>query len=382
MNPSAILSYYPTYSILDEILSNSQNYTTLNIYIDLKNNLQSLYMKHAIENIVSSTKLANGFCDTSIFTSLLSFLSFHKIYESKRDIKINFFIFFESGESYYHKNISKKYKISRKIDELYGLDYKDRELFFEVVRANLTLIEKVLNKVPCTKVIRLHHFEADFIPYFLITRNIVDTSPNVAHVVYSNDHDIYQTVRENVFQFSKAAKKKKIVKQGQVMFEYLKRKTNLPDNFLSLAMAVCGDPGDDVYGIKGIGPKTFSDMALDLEKITGGISNLYNNVQKKKPIFDPSKVIKNKYINKVIESENKDNLISNNLKLVSFELISRHIENPITTEDLERKNKILTNITESDIVDKDRMYKVLEMRKVYIQFDDLEVLYHGYEPGG
>jgi len=382
MHPSSIMSFYPTYSILDEILSTSENYDTLNIYIDLKNNLQSLYMKHTIENIVSATKLANGFCDTSIFTSVLSFLSFHKIYASKRDIKINFFIFFESGESYYHKNISKKYKISRKIDDLYGLDYKDRELFFEVLRANLTLIEKTLSHVPFTKVIRLHHMEADFIPYYLITRNIVDTSPNIAHVVYSNDHDIYQTVRPNVFQFSKAAKKKKIVKHGNVMFEFLKRKTNLSDDFLSLAMAVCGDPGDDVYGIKGIGPKTFSDIALDLEKMVGGIPNLYNNVEKGKTIFDPSKVIKNKYINKVLESESKDKLISNNLKLVSFELISRFIENPSTTEVLERKNKILTNIAESNIVDKERMYKVLEMRKVYIQFDDLEVLYHGFEPGG
>jgi len=166
------------------------------------------------------------------------------------------------------------------------------------------------------------------------------------------------------------------------MFEYLKRKTNLSDDFLSLAMAVCGDPGDDVYGIKGIGPKTFSDMAYDLEKMVGGIPNLYNNVEKGKPIFDPSKVIKNKYINKVLEAESQNKLISNNLKLVSFELISRFIENPSTTEVLERKNKILTNITESDIVDKDRIYKVLDMRKVYIQFDDLEVLYHGYKPGG
>jgi hypothetical protein len=35
MHPSSLLSYYPTYSILDEILSKN-NYKKLSIYIDLK----------------------------------------------------------------------------------------------------------------------------------------------------------------------------------------------------------------------------------------------------------------------------------------------------------------------------------------------------------
>ena len=93
-------------------------------------------------------------------------------------------------------------------------------------------------------------------------------------------------------------------------------------------------------------------------------------------------MVKDKYINKILELESEKKLISNNLKLVSFELISRFIEDPSTTEVLERKNKILTNINESQIVEKDRIYKVLDMRNVHIQFDDLEVLYYGYEPGG
>ena len=77
MHPSSLLSYYPTYAILDEIVSYG-SYKELNIFIDLKNNLQTTYMKHAVENIVESSKQSR-FVDTSVFSSLISFLSFHKL---------------------------------------------------------------------------------------------------------------------------------------------------------------------------------------------------------------------------------------------------------------------------------------------------------------
>ena len=55
MHPSSLLSYYPTYAILDEIVSYG-NYKKLNIFMDLKNNLQSTYMEHAILNILENSK--------------------------------------------------------------------------------------------------------------------------------------------------------------------------------------------------------------------------------------------------------------------------------------------------------------------------------------
>ena len=119
MHPSSLLSYYPTYAILDEIVSFG-NYKKLNIFIDLKNALQTTYMKHAIENIIDNSK-GSKHIDTSVFSSLISFLSFHKIYGVKRGIDTNFIIFFETGQSFYHKNIDKSYKISRRIDDLYEI---------------------------------------------------------------------------------------------------------------------------------------------------------------------------------------------------------------------------------------------------------------------
>ena len=226
MHPSSLLSYYPTFGILDEILSYGE-YNQLNIYIDLKNNLQTTYMEHAIINILESTQRSKYF-DTSVFSSLISFLAFHKRYAIARNIKLNFIIFFETGKSMYHKNISKDYKVGRRIDDLYGLDNEKRELFYSVLQKNFQLVEAACNKIPNVSVIRLKNLEADFVPYYLTTRKIVDMSPNIAHVVYSNDHDLLQCLDENVFVFQKVmAKVKRIAKKGQAMELELKMKKKI-----------------------------------------------------------------------------------------------------------------------------------------------------------
>jgi len=71
MHPSSLLSYYPTYAILDEIVSYG-NYKKLNIFIDIKNTLQTTYMEHAIVNILEASK-GSKYLDTSVFSSLIAF---------------------------------------------------------------------------------------------------------------------------------------------------------------------------------------------------------------------------------------------------------------------------------------------------------------------
>lgn len=374
MHPSSLLSYYPTYSILDEILSKN-NYKGITIYIDLKNNLQSVYMEHAIVNILEQSKKAKK-VDTSIFSSLVSFLSFHKIYGMKRGVDVNFIIFFESGHSIYHKNISKKYKISRRIDDLYGLDRKDKDLFFQILHANFQLIEKAFNKIPNTKVIRMNKLEADFIPYYLLSREIVKYNDTQAHIIYSNDHDLWQCATEHAYIFSKAGKTKKIVKQGDVMSHMLKKKSTIPDIFLPLAMAVIGDSGDDVEGIKGIGPSRFATLFPKLIELTGNMGEIYDKVQKGKPLFDPVPTsFKNKYLKSVVEAELNNKIISNNLKLVSFELISREVDNPSSIEMSNRRKQILDTIENNDSTSLDSMKKALAMSGVYLEESSLDFLY-------
>jgi 5'-3' exonuclease len=375
MHPSSLLSYYPTYAILDEIVSYG-NYNTLNIFMDLKNTLQSTYMEHAIVNIVESTKKSN-IKDTSIFSSLVSFLSFHKMWGIKRGINTNFIIFFESGHSYYHKNISKSYKVSRRIDDLYGLDKVDRETFFETLQANFQLIEKACNMMPGIKVIRLPNLEADFVPYFLTTRNYVQKGGGVGNVVYSNDHDLWQCLNDHVFIFSKSGKSKRILKPGNVIELLTKKKSKIPDEYLPLAMAVIGDPGDDVQGVKGIGPASFLNVFEQLTAMTGNLEQTYEKVESNADLFDfIPKSVTNKKLQSIIDAEVNNRTISNNLKLVSFELISRAIENPSTTE-MRDKRLIIENMfsKSNQVAPLEKMKDALERNGIVLEESSIDFLY-------
>ena len=373
MNPS-ILSYYPTYSILDEVLT-CGNYDTLNLYIDVKNVLQSLYMQHTIIEIVENT-LSSKHTDSSVFESILKFLAFHKLYAANRNININFYLFLETGKSNYHLNVSKKYKIRRRIDDLYGLDREKRDLFFHTIQKNFMLLEAAANKMPNIKVIRLPNLEADFIPYYLITRKLVDTSNNIGHIIYSNDHDLLQCLKEHVYVYVKVPKVKKLVKNGQALKSYLKFEKNYPDEYLPLVMAIIGDTGDDVDGVKGIGGKTVEKIIEEVIDLSGGIENLYQNVVKGKPIFNLDlENNSNKYINTIIEKEKSEKLISNNLKLVSFEILSRFLENPISTEMLDKKKLIENILKPNEIVEIEVMKGALERSRVYLEEETLYTIY-------
>jgi len=375
LHPSSLLSYYPTYSLLDEILSYG-NYKTLNIFIDLKNTLQTTYMEHAIVNIVEVSKKSKHL-DTSVFSSLISFLSFHKIYGIKRGVNTNFIIFFESGQSYYHKNIDKGYKISRRIDDLYGLEREDRELFYSVLQANYQLVEKACNKMPGLKVIRLPNLEADFVPYYVLTRSLISKGNGIGNVVYSNDHDLWQCLSEDVYIFSKAAKTKKIYKQGKVMSMFLRKDVTFPDEYLPLAMSVIGDSGDDVIGVKSIGPVGFIQVFDQLVALTGNMDSIYNKVEKGQDLIDPiPQNLVNKKLRLIVDSEIKNKTISKNLKLVSFELLSRAIDNPMTTEMID-KRKIIEKqfLAEREVFPLESMKKALEKNGVFLQESSIDFLY-------
>ena len=380
MMPAQLLSYYPTYSILDEILSYGQ-YKTVNLYIDLKNVLQSIYMEHAVINMVETT-LKSRFIDTSVFSSVVSFIAFHKLYAIKRNINLNIFIFFESGNSIYHKNISKKYKIRRKLDDLYGLDREKRELFYDILQKNFQLIEKVFNSVPNVKVIHLSGFEADFIPYYLIN-NHFHNSDNIGHIIYSNDHDMLQCLDKNVYIFQKIKTGKnlikRIVKKGETFQTYLKE-DNIPDEYLPLYMGIAGDKSDDVDGVYGIGIKNWIKLLPELIEITGGIDNLINNVINKKPIFDKTRAnLENKQLKKIIDEEENNNLITNNIKMTSFKVISRYFQDPDTIEMLQRKDKLMRIIENNQTVPYKVMKDALLKNDIVLSDEEFQIIYYKKE---
>lgn len=372
-----VISFYPTYALLDSVMSYSK-YDTLNLYVDLKGVARPLYMDHTRINIVESTRMSRQ-TDSSIFTSLLDFIIFHKSYALKRGIKINFYIFYELGESFYHLHVDKKYKSNRKIDNLPGLDKEGKELFFSVLQKNFILIDKVFNKVPNTKVILSEHLEADFIPYYLIRNKLVSTEDNICQLIYSNDHDLFQNlIFDNTYQFMKTTTKR-ILKKGDTSTSFLKHKCNVPEEYFPLMMAILGDKGDGIVDkVKGVGEKTVPKIIDDVINIVGGMDNLYDNVFNNKPIFDSDarNQTDNKNVYSVIEAEEERSTISKNLKLVSFEMLSRYLDNPPTTEVIQRRKKIYNVMEDQSISKSESIYKALNKIGILTEFENpLDILY-------
>jgi hypothetical protein len=382
LHPTQIISYYPTYALLDQVITNG--YKNLNIFIDIKNCAQTLFQKHCIEALIENSKMTK-YIDTSIFQSVLSYLTFHKLYATKRKININFYLFLEMGTSYYHYNLSSRYKIGRKIDDLYGLDHESKETFFSIVKNNWLLIDKVFNRIPNINVIRLENLEADFIPYYFIKNGLVETSTETANMIYSNDHDLKQSlINPNCYIFSKAAKVKRIIRCGEVMSTEIKVENSIPDQFLPLKLSLVGDAGDDVIGIKGFGPKTFLKKFNLISELFGGDMNeVYRKVFNNEPLFNiKSEDCKDKIIKKIVEFEENGKCISINLGLTSFELLSMNVNNPKTTEMMDKKEQIMKSLKHQKLK-KDPILKALELNQVFIETDEFDVLYFGsdlYDP--
>jgi len=372
MHPSSILSYFPKYSLLDEVIARNQ-YHKLIIYIDLKNCLKGIYVKDIVVSILESSN-STRFIDTSVFSSLISFIAYHKMYAYKRGVSIDFIIFFEMGTSSYHQNIDKNYKRSRKLDDFFGLEREKRERFTEILQANFQLIEQACNRMPNIKVIRIPRLEADFVPYYLITRNLTSNDEKTAHIIFSSDHDMWQTISEHCYVYFRSAKMKTIIKRNEALTKYIKSETKYPDEYIPLALSIIGDTGDDVYGISGIGPKGFLQVIDEFVKIFGNMKNIYDKIEKGEELFKGIET-ENKILTTIIEAESKNKTISNNLKLVSFELLSRALDSPNSTEMIEKKKHIENIMKTFNIAKRESMVSALERNGVFLEGNSIDFIY-------
>ena len=342
MSLENLTSFYPPYSLLDEVVS-SGGYTHLNLFIDIKGILQSIYKDETMKAIVESSLQSKKF-DSSIVTNILNFMLYNKKYALKRNITVDFFIFFEIGSSFYHESISSSYKYSRKIDNLHGLDRSHKEYHTHIMQNNYDLIDRVINKIPNAYSIRLQNFEADFIPYYLI-RNDYVLSDNSANIIFSSDHDLLQCLDlpGNNFVLRKIKMNKRIIRRGNAVKEHFKFDEDYPDNYLTLFMSIIGDTGDDVDGITGLGPSRTRDIINEIVSYGGSIEQLRQNTLSGNKLFNVCREnIQNKNMIKVIDNESA---IARNLKLVDFEVMSRTLDDPPSTYVLDIRRHIENTFT-------------------------------------
>jgi len=346
---SQFFGYYPKYEYLDNVLSITGR-KKLNLYIDVKGCATSLFQEWAVKHILEHSKDSIT-VDTSLFAGVLEFIQWHKLYAKKREVDLNLYFFMESGKSTYHLEVYKDYKALRGVSDMFGLDLASRELFFKILDRNYNVIDKVVNKLPNCNFIRLNFLEADFVPYYLMKHILPkENIDSAANIIYSTDKDMLQCLDgTNMFQFYRHYKQVKMLTYKDIYthFPKIELQVNDPALWFPLVLSIIGDDSDGYKGVKGIGPNKFVEIFDDIKTLVGhSMNNVYDNISKKKPIFDQNYKVANNSLKLVLRDHD---IIVRNLKLASFKILSDVLEGGFPTDMIEKKKQIIENVSTDQV---------------------------------
>lgn len=387
VHPNTILSITPPKEI--DTLINQLGVKKLNIYVDFKNACTSLFIDNVVQEIVNYSDMGRT-VDNSIFQSIIKFASSWKKYALSKQLDYKIFYMSDHGKSYYHVNLHDGYKNSRHVGDVNLPDYyKD---LIPIRRKNYELAEKICNRIPNFYVFLLGYLEADFVAHYLINKYY--DNDDTLNIIISSDKDMYQTIKKkNIILLYKSYGKIFYLDKDMVLPKYLNyekmsnsNKTKKIDliktfdlNHFDLLMSLVGDAGDDVPGVKGIGPV----RALEL------ISNndLFNRY-----IGDKTKLIERIVLNngsffkEFVESDNKlfnqvlqnSDVVTKAFQLISFDALSKWIDDGNDMKRIKHMEYITNIVNKKDITylhPSTITDQLSKLGDVYITKEDIDVLY-------
>lgn len=364
---SQFFSYYPKYEYLDKLISLNPK-KNLNIFVDVKGCSPALYQEWAVRYIIENSKDRNF--DMSIYSSVIDFIAFHKLYCQKRDLNIKIYFFMEQGKSVYHKKEYKDYKSNRVQSDFFGLDLADRELFSQVCDKNYEALEYTCNKIPNIQFYRLKYVEADFIPWYLMEYMIPkEDLDNSIQIIYTRDKDMLQCLKfPNTYQFYRGQWKEpvRMISTKSLLRHWAKTEEDVPcervGEWFPLFLSMLGDMCDGVPGIKGVGYKSIINNLEAIKKVYGGDPDImYNMVMESKDVLaDSFQYVKNQTSRKMFGNQD---IVKRNMKLISFRALSEWVNNDIDSGALTAKKyieKVYTNTTK--ITDWKIIYNALKLK--------------------
>lgn len=173
------------------------------------------------------------------------------------------------GGSERRRSIRSEYKAGRKVrlnreydfDTTAGDDRRNMERQRSLLDEYLTILG-----VPQTNAAGV---EADDVLAYLCAHVLQE---DATKIVVSNDRDLLQLVDEHVKVYSHS--KKRLLDVSAVIDDV----GCLPKNYAAVK-AVCGDRGDNVKGVKGVGPKTLVKLCPALRDTVMGLDEVLTHVE-------------------------------------------------------------------------------------------------------
>lgn len=401
-HPTALLSTYSSED-LDYII-NRDRPNELHIYVDIKNAMTSMFVEDVCQELITLSA-QNKFMDSSIFQSFIWNAAYWKGYATRNRMACKIFFFTDIGKSaLYHLRIDRDYKKNRDIKLAHTsatLPTYASEKLKGIRDQNFNLAEIICNKIKDVYFINLKDLESDFVAYFLMSRRFKDRS-DILNIIHSSDHDLFQNLLlpANTVQMFKIRGTRVVMDSRSIFSTWAKLEKasdsskskryeiigKLDPNYYPSMMAITGDVGDDVPGIKGFGPLTVIDMYKDPEivnAVIGSPQELDDRIAAGGKFCKPESEMlihrlgKSKWKNVIID----DDIVTRSYKLVSFEQLCRRLENPECTEQKDRINyidRILTKSHGKEIPStKSFMYAIDKLSDSYLTESVVAPLFEG-----
>ncbi len=317
------ISYYPTYDELDHIVETYKP-KQINIFVDLKNCMNGMYMDEAAKTMIIAHNNSKQ-PPSDIYQSWLDFITFHYKYMYSRTVDMKIFTIADTGESQYHKGIYKDYKCNRSITSYKTLSMFEKDTIKNIVKKNIEVIIKTAKQLYNNYGVYLSYCESDFCPHYYIKNYYQD--PSILNIIYSTDNDMLQSLKfDNTIQFFRKNKDSKMWVTKDNWKEKIKitDDVNIPVANYEYMKSIMGDSGDDIPGIKSVGPKSAIAYVKDID-ITSlesfrehiiGVSEKNSKDKKAKAILDNWSEVERNY------------------KLVSYDALINHL-NAFTLQQLE-----------------------------------------------
>jgi len=158
------------------------------------------------------------------------------------------YLAWEGGGSASRRSLYPEYKMNRKPEKLnrfYGDDIPDSE---DNKKHQLIALLSMLKTVPVCQ-IYTPNCEGDDVIAYLCNTHLKNEQVNIV----SSDKDLYQLLNPTTKIYN--LHKKTFVLEEDIFSEY-----KIQAKHFAIAKALCGDPGDNVPGIKGLGFKTVAKL--------------------------------------------------------------------------------------------------------------------------
>ena len=286
------------------------NKRRVNFFVDLQSIATGFYNKNNVFMELSHYVDTNKVSDTLI-QELRDFLN--RLYKSFKRFDPYFVIFYDDGYCQQNRTIFNEYKCGRANIKMVLMHDEEVELFRQIKKYYYQQIEEKFTRQDLSKVYYLREYEADFIPYYCIVKELFDSKDSdVLNIILSNDKDLLQTCQfTNTVQCTVTYNKKNRVEQrtpckvfdDSNAIQYIKNTLKvglLSAKDIPMLLSIAGDRSDDIPGIKGIGPKKAFDIIVS--------NNVPHRIEEVKSNFS------------LMPSIIKDNIntIERNFKLIDF----------------------------------------------------------------